>query len=61
MKVNRERWLVRKLKCGDAKAWRELFDIYGDALFSYAYHRTGRDREMAEDVRQEALSQLLNP
>ncbi|MCL5985150.1 MAG: hypothetical protein M1371_01125 [Actinobacteria bacterium] len=52
---------MRKLKCGDAKAWRELFDIYGDALFSYAYHRTGRDREMAEDVRQEALSQLLNP
>ncbi len=55
MELNRERWLVRRLKSGDTKAWGQLCSIYGDALYSYAYYKTGRDREAAEDVRQEVL------
>lgn len=55
MGTDREHWLVRRLKSGDADAWRELCSTYGDALYSYAYYRTGRNRETAEDVRQETL------
>ncbi len=55
MGTNREHWLVRRLKSGDVDAWRELCSTFGDALYSYAYYRTGRNREIAEDVRQEAL------
>lgn len=29
--------------------------MYGQSLFLYAYHRTGRDRAVAEDIRQETL------
>jgi RNA polymerase sigma-70 factor (ECF subfamily) len=55
MEADREYGLVRRLKNGDADAWRELCSTYGDALYSYAYYRTGRNREIAEDVRQETL------
>jgi len=46
--------LATKLKRGDPRAWEELCRVYGEALFLYAYHRTG-DAAAADDVRQETL------
>jgi len=46
--------LAERMLRGDAEAWRELCERYGEALFLYAYHRTG-DASAAEDVRQETL------
>lgn len=50
-----EKTLARGLMKGDPQAWAALCDAYAGPLYVYAYHRTGGDRHMAEDVRQETL------
>ncbi len=46
--------LAARLKAGEAEAWRELCEAYGEPLFLYAYHRAG-DSAAADDIRQETL------
>jgi len=52
--VGTELGLIAGLKAGEAEAWRELCQAYGEALYLYAYHRTG-DAAAADDIRQETL------
>lgn len=49
-----ERALAEAAKRGDEDAWRVLFDRHADAAYRYAYVRTGRHRERAEEAVQEA-------
>ena len=49
-----ERALADAAKRGDEHAWRVLFARHADAAYRYAYVRTGRRRERAEEATQEA-------
>lgn len=49
-----ERALADAAKRGDEHAWRVLFARHADAAYRYAYVRTGRRRERAEEAVQEA-------
>jgi RNA polymerase sigma-70 factor (ECF subfamily) len=49
-----ERALAEAAKRGDEDAWRALFERHADAAYRFAYARTGRHRERAEEAVQEA-------
>lgn len=49
-----ERALAEAAKRGNEDAWRVLFDRHADAAYRYAFARTGRHRERAEEAVQEA-------
>lgn len=49
-----ERALADAAKRGDEHAWRVLFARHADPAYRYAYVRTGRRRERAEEAVQEA-------
>jgi RNA polymerase sigma-70 factor (ECF subfamily) len=49
-----ERALAEAAKRGDEDAWRALFERHADAAYRFAYVRTGRHRERAEEAVQEA-------
>jgi RNA polymerase sigma-70 factor (ECF subfamily) len=50
-----DRLLIHSLQRGDPDAWGRLCDLYGDALYRYAYHRSCGDAHLAEDIRQDTL------
>jgi RNA polymerase sigma-70 factor (ECF subfamily) len=47
--------LVAGLRRGEAGAWSDLCDRFGDALYRYAFHLTGGESSWSEDIRQETL------
>jgi RNA polymerase sigma-70 factor (ECF subfamily) len=49
-----DRALAEAAGRGDENAWRVLFDRHADAAYRYAYVRTGRRPERAEEAVQEA-------
>lgn len=49
-----ERALAEAAKRGDEDAWRALFERHADTAYRFAYVRTGRHRERAEEAVQEA-------
>ncbi len=49
-----ERALAEAARRGDEDAWRALFTRHADSTYRFAYVRTGRHRERAEEAVQEA-------
>ncbi len=49
-----ERALAEAARRGDENAWRVLFDRHADAAYRYAYVRSARRRDRAEEAVQEA-------
>ncbi|HEX2980233.1 MAG TPA: RNA polymerase sigma factor [Anaerolineaceae bacterium] len=47
--------LIAGLVQGQAQAWQQLCELYGEPLYLYALHRCDGDPHAAEDVRQETL------
>jgi len=47
--------LIAGLRRGDAGAWSELCNRFGDPLYRYAFHLSGGEHSLAEDIRQESL------
>ena len=53
-RVWRERGLKEAVLTGDERAWRTLYDVSFDGLFSYVLWRCGSRRDQAEEIVQEA-------
>jgi RNA polymerase sigma-70 factor (ECF subfamily) len=47
--------LTAGLRRGETGAWAELCELYGGALYRFAFHLCGGESSWAEDVRQETL------
>lgn len=50
-----ENRLIAGLRRGDAESWNRLCETYGEALYRFAFHRSGGDSQLADDIRQETL------
>ena len=48
-----ERALRARVLAGDSEAWRCLYEQCFGPLFTYVFHRAGREREQTEDIVQE--------
>ena len=42
--------LALRARAGDADAWEALYRAHEPALYTFVYHRVGRDRTLADDV-----------
>ncbi len=49
----RERGLRAAILAGDGQAWRTLYDVHKDGLYTYVYVRVGRNVHAAEEITQE--------
>ncbi len=50
-----EESLVRQSQAGDRMAFRSLYELYKDNVYTYCYHLLNRDREETNDAVQEAF------
>ena len=52
--------LISDCKCGDREAFRRLYEIYRDRVFTVALYHLNGDRTAAEDVVQTVFVKLFN-
>jgi RNA polymerase sigma-70 factor (ECF subfamily) len=57
--ANADAFLIRKIRQGDQRSWRQLIDRYQGRLLAYARSRLGRGGD-AEDALQETLLGFVN-
>jgi RNA polymerase sigma-70 factor (ECF subfamily) len=53
--ANEDRDIIEGLRRGEIAAWASLCEEYGAALYRFAFHLTGGDPVLAEDIRQETF------
>jgi len=52
--------VIEACRMGDREAFRELFEVYKDKVFSIAVYSMGGDRAAASDVSQQIFLKLIN-
>ena len=50
MKFKNNEKLLQKLNAGDEKAFLKVYDFFAPKIFRFVYNKTGKDRDIAEDL-----------
>jgi len=58
--VNSERRLLRRMRAGDERAFKEFFDGHFPGLYRFALARLDHDHDAAEDVAQATLCKAIS-